>query len=115
MEEKKDKTSTAGVDTKTRKIGEKILSIPVMIERSQQALVKSALEPEWESQFEANSYGFRPRRGPHDAIEAIFNAIRYKPKFVLDADIKGCFDAINQEELLRKLNTYPQIRQIIKK
>src|SRR5436305_1808887 len=91
------------------------LGIPVMYERSQQALVKSALEPEWESQFEANSYGFRPGRGPHDAIEAIFNAIRYKPKFVLDADIKGCFDAINQEELLRKLNTYPQIRQIIKK
>ncbi len=61
-----------------------------MYERAQQALVKSALEPEWESQFEANSYGFRPGRSPHDAIEAIFKAIRYKPKYVLDADIKGC-------------------------
>jgi len=63
------------------------LGIPVMYERAQQALVKSALEPEWESQFEANSYGFRPGRSAHDAIEAIFNAVRYKPKFVLDADI----------------------------
>jgi RNA-directed DNA polymerase len=90
------------------------LGIPVMIERAQQALVKSALEPEWESQFEANSYGFRPGRSPQDAIEAIFNAVRYKPKYVLDADIKGCFDAINQEELLRKLKTFPQMRHIIK-
>jgi len=90
------------------------LGIPVMYERARQALVKSALEPEWESQFEANSYGFRPGRGPHDAIGAIFNAIRYKPKYVLDADIKGCFDAINQEELLRKLKTFSQMRQIIR-
>jgi RNA-directed DNA polymerase len=90
------------------------LGIPVMLERAQQALVKSALEPEWESQFEANSYGFRPGRSSHDAIGAIFNTIRYKPKFVLDADIKGCFDAINQEELLRKLKTYSQIRYVIK-
>jgi len=91
------------------------LGIPVMYERAQQALVKSALEPEWESQFEANSYGFRPGRSPHDAIEAIFNAIRYKSKFVLDADIKGCFDAINQEELLKKIKTFSQMKQIIKK
>jgi RNA-directed DNA polymerase len=90
------------------------LGIPVMLERAQQALVKSALEPEWESQFETNSYGFRPGRSPHDAIGAIFNAIRYKPKYVLDADIKGCFDAINQEELLRKLKTFPQMRHIIR-
>jgi RNA-directed DNA polymerase len=90
------------------------LGIPVMRERAQQALVKSVLEPEWESQFEGNSYGFRPGRSPQDAIEAIFNAIRYKTKFVLDADIKGCFDAINQEELLKKIKAFPQMRQIIK-
>src|SRR6266853_1995393 len=42
------------------------LGIPVLYERAQQALVKSALEPEWESQFEVNSYGFRPGRSPHD-------------------------------------------------
>ena len=39
-----------------------------------------------------NSYGFRPGRGCHDTIGAIFNEIRYKDKYVLDADIKGCFD-----------------------
>jgi RNA-directed DNA polymerase len=90
------------------------LGIPVLLERAQQALVKSALEPEWEARFEGNSYGFRPGRSAHDAIVAIWNALRYKAKFVLDADIAGCFDAINQEELLKKLKTFPQMRQIIK-
>jgi len=74
--------------------------------RAQQALGKMALEPEWEARFEANSFGFRSGRSCHDAIEAILNAIRYKPKYVFDADISGCFDNIDQKALLAKLNTY---------
>src|SRR2546422_4924739 len=73
------------------------LGIPTMIMRAQQALAKSALEPEWEACFEANSYGFRPGRSCQDAIQAIFLAICKKPKYVLDADIAGCFDHIDQE------------------
>jgi RNA-directed DNA polymerase len=52
------------------------LGIPTMRDRAMQALVKLALEPEWEAVFEPNSYGFRPGRSTHDAIEAIFNFIR---------------------------------------
>jgi len=90
------------------------LGIPTMLERAKQTLVKSALEPEWEARFEPNSYGFRPGRSCQDAIEAIYNNIRYKQKFVLDADIKGCFDNINQEALLQKLKTYTAMRQAVK-
>lgn len=90
------------------------LGIPVMRDRAAQALVKAALEPEWESKFEANSYGFRPGRSAHDAIEAIFNQIRYKSKFVLDADIAKCFDRINHHQLLSKLNTFPKLRRQIR-
>jgi RNA-directed DNA polymerase len=61
-----------------------------------------------------NSYGFRPGRSCHDAIGAIFLGIRYKPKFVFDADIKGCFDHIDQEALLKKLNTYPKLTHLIR-
>ena len=68
------------------------LGIPTVADRAGQALVKSVLEPEWEAQFEPNSYGFRPGRSCHDAIEAIFTAIAHKPKYVLDADIAKCFD-----------------------
>jgi RNA-directed DNA polymerase len=51
-----------------------------MLDRAHQALAKLALEPEWETRFEPNSYGFRPGRSAHDAIAAIFLAIRYQSK-----------------------------------
>jgi RNA-directed DNA polymerase len=89
------------------------LGIPVMLDRGHQALVKLALEPEWEACFEPNSYGFRPGRSCHDAIEAIYLSIRQKDKYVLDADLKGCFDNINHEALVRKLNTYPAMKRVI--
>ena len=89
------------------------LGIPTMYDRALQALVKLALEPEWEARFEPNSYGFRPGRSCHDAIGAIFNAIRYKAKYVLDADIAKCFDRINHGELLKKLNTFPTLKRQI--
>jgi RNA-directed DNA polymerase len=90
------------------------LGIPVMKDRALQRLAQSALEPEWEARFEPNSYGFRPGRSCHDAIEAIFSSIVRKPKYVLDADIEKCFDRISHQELLRKLNTWPQLRRQIK-
>ena len=90
------------------------LGIPTMKDRALQALVLLALEPEWEARFEPNSYGFRAGRSCLDAIEAIFGAIRLKPKYVLDADIAKCFDRINHEALLIKLNTFPTIRRQIR-
>lgn len=90
------------------------LGIPTIRDRALQALVKSALEPEWEARFEENSHGFRPGRSCHDAISSIFNQIRYQPKFVLDADISKCFDQINHTKLLRKVNTFPKARKQIK-
>jgi RNA-directed DNA polymerase len=90
------------------------LGRPTMLERAKQALVKAGLEPEWEAVFEANSSGFRPGRSGHDAIAAILNHIRYKPKFVLDADIKGGFDNIKQGVLLVKLQTSSTVRRVIK-
>lgn len=90
------------------------LGIPTIHDRALQALVKLTLEPEWEARFEPNSYGFRPGRSCHDAIEAIFNDIRQKPKYVLDADIAKCFDKISHSALLRKINTFPTLRRQIK-
>ncbi|MDJ1171475.1 group II intron reverse transcriptase/maturase [Roseofilum sp. BLCC_M154] len=90
------------------------LGIPTIEDRIKQTLVKFTLEPEWEAVFEPNSYGFRPGRGCHDAIEAIFNAVRYKPKYVLDADIAQCFDKIDHDKLLEKIDTYPSLRRQIR-
>jgi len=90
------------------------LGIPTMYDRALQGVVKMALEPEWEAVYEANSYGFRRPRGCHDAVAAIFNSIRYKPKWVLDADIAKCFDKINHKALLEKLNNTSPIRSTIR-
>lgn len=90
------------------------LGIPTMHDRALQTLAKLALEPEWEARFEPNSYGFRPGRSCHDAIEAIFHGIRSKPKYVLDADIAKCYERISHEVLLAKLCTFPSLRGLIK-
>src|SRR5258708_18906394 len=99
---------------KPGKVEKRPLGIPVMLDRAHQCLIKLALEPEWEARFEPNSYGFRPGRCAQDAKEAIFNAIRYQPKFVLDADIAGCFDNISHTALLQKLHSYPAIQRTVK-
>jgi RNA-directed DNA polymerase len=87
------------------------LGIPTMANRACQTLVKCALEPEWEARFEANSYGFRPGRSCHDAITAIFASIGHQTKYVLDADIEKCFDRINQDALVAKVNASPYLRR----
>jgi len=75
-----------------------------------QARVVNALEPEWEARFEPRSYGFRPGRGCHDAIDAIFHVARGahpKRRWVLDADLAAAFDRIDHDHLLSLLGTFP--------
>lgn len=90
------------------------LGIPSLIDRCLQAIVKEALEPCWEAQFEWASYGFRPGRSAHDAIAKIYvTAVpSHSKKWVVDADIAGCFDQINQEFLLQQIGNFPARRLI---
>nr|YP_006072997.1 hypothetical protein [Nitella hyalina]AEH42862.1 hypothetical protein [Nitella hyalina] len=90
------------------------LGIPTIRDRAKQALALLALEPEWEAKFEPNSYGFRPGRSTLDAIEAIHSSINKKPKYVLDGDIRKCFDRINHEQLLLKLNIFPKMERQVR-
>ncbi len=90
------------------------------MDRAKQKLVLMALEPEWEARFEASSYGFRPGRSCQDAIEKIFLSLRSKGnnsplfKYVLDADLKGCFNNISHEYLLGALGCSPRIANQIR-
>lgn len=95
------------------------LGIPVVLDRALQAVVKNALEPYWEALFEDCSYGFRPGRGCHDAIERVFNLASAKGNrpWVLDADIKGAFDNIDHDKLLEVIGNFPArelVRQWLK-
>jgi len=86
------------------------LGIPVLRDRALQAMALSALEPEWEARFEPRSYGFRPGRGCHDAIEAIFHVARgyfAQRTWVLDADLAGAFDRIDHDRLLAAIGCFP--------
>ena len=90
------------------------LSIPVMRDRAAQALIKLALEPQWEAKLDTNMYGFRPGRSCQDAIEAIYRTIFRQPKYVLNVDIRGCFDNISHQALLKKCKAPPWMKNLIK-
>lgn len=95
---------------KPGKFEKRPLGIPTIRDRAKQALAKLALEPQWEAKFEPNSYGFRPGRCSHDAIEAIFLNLRHgETKWVFDADIGKCFDRISHSALLGKIETFPRM------
>ncbi len=95
------------------------LGIPTVIDRCLQARVKNALEPHWEARFEGSSYGFRPGRSAHDASKHLFftAATKSRKLWVVDADIKGAFDTIDHDYLLRIIGEVPGrelIRQWLK-
>ena len=88
---------------------QRALGIPVITDRCHQARVKNALEPEWEARFEPKSYGFRPGRGCHDAIEALHTTLKGTNKrvWILDADLAAAFDKIGHSRLLGALGSFP--------
>lgn len=91
------------------------LGIPTVIDRCLQAMVKNALEPHWEARFEGSSYGFRPGRSTHDALAKIYllASPQRKKRWVVDADIKGAFDHISHDYLLKAIAGFPA-RELIK-
>lgn len=90
------------------------LSIPVMACRAQQALHLLGLEPVAETLADPNSYGFRPKRSTADAIEQCFKTLCRKTsaRWILEGDIKSCFDKIDHGWLLANV---PMDKEILKK
>lgn len=76
------------------------LGIPAVIDRVVQAAVKIVIEPIFEADFLGTSWGFRPKRNAHDALEMIRRQTNRGSTWVLDADIRKYFDNINHEKLL---------------
>ena len=90
------------------------LGIPTMTDRAMQMLYKFALEPIAETYADPNSYGFRIGRSTHDAIEQCFTDLNKgkSPEWILEGDIKGCFDHISHDWLLENI---PMDTQILEK
>ena len=92
------------------------LGIPSVIDRIAQAIMLMAYEPVFETSFESASYGFRPGRSCHDAIQDIFVRTRKGStnQWVLDADIKGAFDNISHDFVMNKIKGLPGRNTILK-
>jgi len=90
------------------------LSIPTMHDRAMQALYALALAPAAETLADSNSYGFREGRSCADALEHAHSVLckRHSPQWVLEGDIKACFDQISHDWLLQHV---PMDRQILRK
>jgi RNA-directed DNA polymerase len=81
--------------------GERPLGIPNIRDRVVQTAVKLLLEPLFEADFEPDSYGFRPKRSAHDALDAIREALAHGMCWVIDADVTAYFDTIPHDRLMK--------------
>ncbi|WP_447972127.1 group II intron reverse transcriptase/maturase [Nitrospira sp. Kam-Ns4a] len=91
--------------------GKRPLGIPTIRDRILQNVVKNAYEPIFETEFEANSFGFRPGRSAWDAQEEVHAALNASAagqnQYILDADIKGAFDHISHDFILTRIGQLP--------
>ena len=79
------------------------LSIPTVKDRITQTAIKLIMEPIFEPQFEPNSFGFRPNKSAHNAVDEIVKYLNYGCENVIDADISGCFDNIDRHKLMEQV------------
>ena len=92
--------------------GERPLGIPTVGDRVAQGVLKTRLERELEPKFHKGSYGYRPGRSAHDAIQGCKeNCIKYS--WVIDVDIKGFFDNISHEWLLKMVKHHTEERSML--
>jgi RNA-directed DNA polymerase len=90
------------------------LGIPIIKDRIVQMAVKIVIEPLFEADFLDCSYGFRPKRSAHQALDRIRKDVNNKGWWVVDADIKGYFDNINHDKLMLMVKQRISDRRILK-
>jgi group II intron maturase/reverse transcriptase-like protein len=90
------------------------LGIPTVRDRVVQMAAKMVIEPIFEADFQISSYGFRPKKSATQALEAIREAGNQGYNFVVDADIQGYFDSIDQEKLMRLVQERISDRRVLK-
>ena len=79
------------------------MDLPTIKDRIVQGAIKLILEPVFEADFQPGSFGYRPKRTAHQAIEQVSNAIAQEKTRVIDIDLKSYFDTIRHDILLSKI------------
>lgn len=90
------------------------LSIPAVRDRIVQAALKIVIEPIFEADFLPCSFGFRPKRGCHDALQVLIDEAWKGRRWVVETDIASCFDAIPHEGLMAAVEERVSDRQVLK-
>jgi len=90
------------------------LGIPTIRDRVVQTAAVLILEPIFEADFMDSSYGFRPKRSAHDALEQIRKYLKGGLRAVYDADLKGYFDSIPHDKLMKALQVRIADRSVLK-
>jgi RNA-directed DNA polymerase len=90
------------------------LGIPTVRDRVVMATAKKVLEPIFEADFSPQSFGFRPKHSAHQALEAVRQAANKGRVWVLDADIKACFDEIDRDALIAEVERRVVDRKMLK-
>jgi RNA-directed DNA polymerase len=97
--------------------GVRVLSIPTIRDRVVQGALKLILEPIFEADFQSGSYGYRPKRSAHEAVERVAHAIVQCKTRVLDLDLRSFFDNVRHhilfEKVARRVND-PEVMQLLK-
>ncbi|WP_230333225.1 group II intron reverse transcriptase/maturase, partial [Xenorhabdus nematophila] len=88
------------------------MGIPTVADRIAQMVVKDRLEPILEPQFHVDSYGYRPHKSAHDALRVARQRC-WRTDWVLDVDIKGFFDNIDHELLMRAVRRHTDCRWVL--
>ena len=88
-------------------------TVPTVADRVVQASLKAVLEPIFEADFLACSYGFRPNRRAQDAIAEIHHLASHSYEWVLEADIQACFDEIGHTPLLERIRRRIKDKRIL--
>lgn len=79
------------------------LGIPTVQDRIVQGALRHVMEPIFEKEFAQHSYGFRPGRGCKDALRRVDELLKGGHRYVVDADLKGCFDTIPHDRLMEEV------------
>jgi RNA-directed DNA polymerase len=97
--------------------GVRVLSIPTIRDRVVQGALKLILEPIFEADFQSGSYGYRPKRSAHEAVERVAQAIVQRKTRVLDLDLRSFFDNVRHhilfEKVARRVND-PEVMHLLK-
>jgi RNA-directed DNA polymerase len=97
--------------------GVRVLSIPTIRDRVAQGALKLILEPIFEADFQSGSYGYRPKRSAHQAVERVAQAIVQGKTRVLDFDLRSFFDNVRHHILFEKVARRvddPQVMQLLR-